>query len=139
MALSISKARPGAGACVEITLTRADVGIIACAVRSELASEWERIFATPLPGREGISRIRAILDGYEGMLDTLEPLGPRADVEIECPVSQLDVVSHDLLGGVGERTDDHRVAVCAMVEHLLTAMHGSREGDRERFDLATTG
>lgn len=127
MALSITSARPGAGASVEIRLTRTDVGIVACAVRSELASECERILATTLPCREDISRIRAILDVYEGMLDTLEPFGPRADVEIECPVFQLDVVTHDLLGGVEERTDHHRVAVCATVQHLLSEMHRSSE------------
>jgi hypothetical protein len=83
--------------------------------------------AAPLPGREDIVRIRTILDVYEGQLETLGWGEPQADVELECPTSQFDVIAHDLLGGPAEREDDHRVAVCAMVQHLLTEMRGRLE------------
>jgi hypothetical protein len=125
MAVSDTQAQPGV-VHVGITLTPADVNIIARAIRSELASTWEEILAAPLPGREDIVRIRTILDVYEGQLETLEWGEPQADVELECPTSQFDVIAHDLLGGL-DREDDHRVAVCAMVQHLLTEMRGRLE------------
>jgi hypothetical protein len=127
MAASITYAEPGAGVHVGIMLTPADVNMIARAIHSELASEWEEILAAPLPGREDIVRIRTILDIYERQLETLGWGEPEADVEIECPTSQFDVVAHDLLGGLEERKDDHRVAVCATVQHLLTEMRGRLE------------
>lgn len=122
MAVSVTNAQPGAGVHVGITLTPADVNMIARVIHSEFASKWDEILAAPLPGREDIVRIRTILDVYEWQLETLGWGVPQADVEIECPTSQFDVVAHDLLGGLEERKDDHRVAVCAMVQHLLTEM-----------------
>jgi hypothetical protein len=127
MGVSNTHAQPGAVVHVGITLTPADVNIIASAIRSELASTWEEILAAPLPGREDIVRIRTVLDVYEGQLETLGWGEPQADVELECPTSQFDVIAHDLLGGPPERKDDHRVAVCAMVQHLLTEMRGRPE------------
>jgi hypothetical protein len=127
MAVSNTQAQPGAVVHVGITLTPADVNIVARAIRSELASTWEEILAAPLPGREDIVRIRTVLDVYEGQLETLGWGEPQADVELECPTSQFDVIAHDLLGGPPERKDDHRVAVCAMVQHLLTEMRGRPE------------
>jgi hypothetical protein len=127
MAVSATHAQPDAGVHVGVTLTPGDVNIIARAIRSELASKWEEILAAPLPRREDIVRIRTILDVYEGQLEALEWGEPHADVELDCPTSQFDVVAHDLLGGLAERKDDHRVAVCAMVQHLVTEMRGRLE------------
>jgi hypothetical protein len=127
MAVLVTRAQPGAVVRVGVTLTPADVNIIASAIRSELASTWEEILAAPLPGREDIVRIRTVLDVYEGQLETLGWGEPEADVELECPTSQFDVIADELLGGP-ERKDDHRVAVCAMVQHLLTEMRGGLEG-----------
>src|SRR5580700_1514355 len=87
MAVLITRAQPGAVVHVGVTLTPADVNIIASAIRSELASTWEEILAAPLPGREDIVRIRTILDVYEGQLETLGWGEPEADVELECPTS----------------------------------------------------
>jgi hypothetical protein len=127
MAVSITNAQPGAGVYVGITFSPADVNIIARAIRSELASEWQEILAAPLPGHEDIVRIRTMLDVYEGQLETLGWGEPQADVEIECPTSQLDVVAQELLGGLEETEYDHRLAVCATVQHLLTEMRGKLE------------
>jgi hypothetical protein len=127
MAVSTTNGKPGAGVYVGITLTPADVNMIARAIRSELASEWEEILAAPVLRREDITRIRTILDFYERQLEALGWGDPQADVEIECPTSQFDVVAHDLLGGLEESKDHHRVAVCAMVQYLLTDMRGRLE------------
>jgi hypothetical protein len=124
MAVSITNAQPSAGVHVGITLTPADVNMIARAICNELASEWEEILAAPVLRREDIVRIRTILDVYEGQLETLGWGESQADVELECPTSQFDVIAHDLLGGLAGSEDDHRVAVCAMVEYLLTEMRG---------------
>ena len=128
MAVSVKDAHRSAGACVWIALTPADVDVIACAIRSELASALDAPFAAPQPGREEIARIRRILDVYEGQLEELEWGEPRAAIVVECPTYQLDVVASDLGDGPGERKDSHRVAVCAMVQHLLAQVRGRLEG-----------
>jgi hypothetical protein len=127
MSTSITSAQPGAGVCVGITLTPADVNIIARAIRSQLASEWAEILAVPVPGREDILRIRTILEVYEGQIETLEGGDSRADIEMECPTAQVDAVTSDLLDRPEERNQDHRVAVCAMLQHLLSELHGKLE------------
>jgi hypothetical protein len=127
MAVSVRDAQRTAGACVWITLTPADVNVIASAIRSELASKLDATFAAPLPGPEEIARIRRILDVYERQLEELEWGEPQADIVIECPTSQLDVVASDLRDGRGARQDGHRVAVCAMVQHLLAQARGRLE------------
>ena len=115
------------GDCVWITLTPADVKVLACAIRSELASALDATLAAPLPGREEIVRIRRILDVFERQLDELEWGEPQADIVIECPTSQLDVVASDLGDDPGERRNGHRVAVCAIVQHLLGQARGRLE------------
>jgi len=92
MAVSNMHAQPGAVVHVGITLTPADVNIVARAIRSELASTWEEILAAPLPGREDIVRIRTVLDVYEGQLETLGWGEPQADVEVE--MSNVSIRRH---------------------------------------------
>jgi hypothetical protein len=128
MAVSVRDAHRTAGAGVWITLTPADVNVIACAIRSELASALDATVAASLPGREEIARIRRILDVYERQLEELEWGKPRADIVMECPTSQLDIVESDLRDGTGESKNSHRVAVCAMVQHWLAQARGRLEG-----------
>jgi hypothetical protein len=128
MAVSVKDAHRTAGGCVWITLTPTDVNVIACAIRSELASALDATFAAPLPGREEIARIRRILDVYERQLEELEWGEPEADIVVECPTSQLDVVASDLGDGPGERKNSHRVVVCAMVHYLLAESRERLEG-----------
>jgi hypothetical protein len=128
MAVSVRDVHRSAGAGVWITLTPADVNVVACAIRSELASALDATLAAPLPGRKEIARVRRILDVYERQLEELEWGEPEADMVIECATSQLDVVASDLRDGPGERKDSHRVAVCARVQHLLAQARGRLEG-----------
>jgi hypothetical protein len=128
MAVSVRDAHRTAGAGVWITLTPADVNVIACAIRSELASALDATVAHPLPGREEIATIRRILDVYERQLAELEWGEPQADIVMECPTSQLEIVASDLRDGAGKRQDSHRVAVCAMVQHLSAQARGRLEG-----------
>jgi hypothetical protein len=130
MAVSTSDADPSAEVRVGITLTPADVNIIAGAICSELACKWAETFIAPLPGREDIVRIRAILDLHERQLETLEWGEPETDVEIECPTARLNVVAHDLLDGRRGTEEDHRLAVCAVIQHLLTEVHQASGFDR---------
>jgi hypothetical protein len=128
MAVSVRDADRSAGACVSIALTPADVNVIACAIRSELASTLDATLGAPLPGPEEIARIRRILDVYEQQLEELEWGEPEADIVMECPTSQLDLVASDLRDGPGNRKNSHRVAVCAIVQHLLAQARGRLEG-----------
>ena len=127
MAASDTSAAPVAGIRVGITLTPADVKVVECALRSELAAECAEILAAPLPGRDDIERIRTIVDAYAEQFEMLQWGDPRADIEMDCPTSQLDTVVLDLLDGGENRSEDHRVAVCAMLEHLLSDLHGRLE------------
>jgi hypothetical protein len=127
MAASTTSAAPVAGVCVGITLTPADVKVVECALRSELAAECAEILAGPLPGRDEIERISTIVDAYAQQFEMLQWGDPRADIEMDCPTSQLDTVALDLLDGGEIGGEDHRVAVCAMLEHLLNELHGRPE------------
>ncbi len=127
MAASITSAEPIVGVRVGVTLTPAEVKVIERAIRSELAAECAEILAAPLPGREEIERIRMIIDAYAEQFETLEWGDPRSDIELDCPTSQLDTVALDLVDGGEDRRQDHRVAVCATLEHLLAELHGRLE------------
>jgi hypothetical protein len=111
---------------VGVTLTPADVNVIARALFRELATECARILASPLPNREDVARIRTLLDVYEGQIEMLGWGVGLADVKLDCPTNKLDTVADDLLCFAEEGSQDHRVTVCALLEHFLTELQGKQ-------------
>ena len=126
MSASTTDAGAGVGTYVGITLTPADCKVIAGALRSDFAAECQQILAAPRQDREDVVRIRAFLDIYAGQIETLGWGNGRADIEMDCPTNQLDTVAHDVHSLAEERSPDHRLAVCAMLEHFLRELHGTR-------------
>jgi hypothetical protein len=116
----------GVGTHVGVTLTPADRDVIAQALRTDLATECQQILAAPLPGREELARLRSLFDVYSRQIETLGGGDGPADIEMVCPTQELDTVARDLLGVAMERSSDHRLAVCAMLEHFLRELHGAR-------------
>jgi hypothetical protein len=126
MSASVTSAGGGVGTYVGITLTPSDRDVIAQALRSDLAIECQRILATPLPGREDVARLRALVDIYARQIETLGWGNGAAEIEMACPTRELDTVAGDLLRFAMETSSDHRLAVCAMLEHFLTELHGAQ-------------
>ena len=56
--------QPEAGGSVAVRVTPAQAKDIAAAIRSELACACGETLAAPVPGREDIARLRAIIDIY---------------------------------------------------------------------------
>jgi hypothetical protein len=126
MSASTSNTGAGVGRYVGVTLTPADRNVIARALRSDVAAECQQILAAPLPDREDVVRIRALLDVYARQIETLGWGNDPADIEMGCPTYQLDTVARDLLGFAMEKSPDHRLAVCAVLEHFLRELDGAR-------------
>jgi hypothetical protein len=125
MSASTTNAGGGVGTYVEITLTPADRNIIASALRSDLAAECQQILTAPLPDREDVGRIRALLDVYARQIETLGWGDGEALIDLDCPTDHLDTVARDLPGFAIERSPDHRLAVCAVLEHFLGELHAA--------------
>jgi hypothetical protein len=125
MSASSTSAGGGVGTHVGVTLTPADRDIIAQALRSDLAAECQRILAAPVPGREDVARLRALLDVYSRQIETLGWGNGPADIEMVCPTQEFDAVARDALLFAMERSSDHRLAVCAMLEHFLRELYGA--------------
>jgi hypothetical protein len=125
MSASTTNAGTGVGTYVGITLTRADRTVIATALRSDFAAECQQILTNPLPDREDVLRIRALLDVYARQIETLDWGNGPEDIEMECPAYQLDTVARDLPNFVTESSPDHRLAVCAVLEQFLRELHGA--------------
>jgi hypothetical protein len=126
MSASSTGAGGGVGTHVGVTLTPADRDVIAQALHSDLATECQKILAAPLPGPEDLARLRAVLDVYSRQIETLGWGDGPADIEMICPTQELDTVARDLLGFAMERSSDHRLAVCAMLEQFLRELHGAQ-------------
>jgi hypothetical protein len=126
MSASPTNAGAGVGTYVGITLTPADRNVVAQALRNDVAAECHQVLAAPLPDRQDVVRIRALLDVYARQIETLGWGNDPADIEMDCPTYQLDTVARDLLNSAIETSPDHRVAVCAVVEHFLRELHGAR-------------
>ncbi len=126
MSASTTNAEVGVGTYVGITLTPADRNVIAKALRSDFAAECQQILATPLPDREDIARLRALLDVYASQIETLDWGNGSAHIEMDCPTYQLDTVARDLLSFAIDQSPDHRLAVCAVLEHFLRELHDTR-------------
>jgi hypothetical protein len=125
MSASTTTARAGVGTNVGVTLTPADRHVIAQALRSDVAAECQQVLAAPLPDREDVVRISALLDVYARQIETLGAGNDPADIEMDCPSYQLDTVARDLLSFAVENSPDHRLAVCAVLEHFLRELHGA--------------
>jgi hypothetical protein len=125
MSASTTNAGAGVGTYVGITLTRADRNVITTALRSDFAAECQQILNNPLPDREDILRIRALLDVYARQIETLDWGNGPDDIEMECPAYQLDTVARDLPNFATESSPDHRLAVCAVLEQFLRELHGA--------------
>lgn len=121
-----TNAGAGAGTYVGIRLTTADRKVIARALRSDLAAECQAILGAPRLDREDVVRIRALLDIYAGQIETLGVGNGAADIEVDCPTYQLDTVARDLLSFTEPRGPDHRLAVCAILEHFLRELDAAR-------------
>jgi hypothetical protein len=72
MSASTANAGVGVGTYVGITLTPADRNVIAQALRSDLAAQCQQILATPLPDRDDVVRIWALLDVYASQIEALD-------------------------------------------------------------------
>ncbi len=121
--MATTTANPGAATHVEITLTRADRGVIANAIRSDLAAECQQILKSRLPDREDVVRIKALLDVYARQIETLDWSDGPTHLEMVCPTNQLDTVARDLPDFTPDQSLDHRLGVCALVEHFLRELH----------------
>jgi len=126
MTAAATNAGGDAGTYVGITLTPADCDVIAKAVRTDFAEQCQQILGAPLPDRTDVVRIRALLDVYARQIETLEWGNGPADIEMDCPIYQLDTVARDLPSSAIETRRDHRLAVCAMVGHFLRELDGAR-------------
>jgi hypothetical protein len=126
MSASTTNVGAGVGTYVGITLTPADRNVVAQALRTDVAAECQQILAAPLPDRGDVMRIRALLDVYARQIETLGWGNDPADIEMDCPTYQLDTVARDLLSSAIEKSPDHRLAVCAVLEHFLRELHGAQ-------------
>ncbi len=120
-----TSAGAGVETYVEVTLTPNDRNVIARALRSDLAAECQRILTAPLPDRDDVTRIRALLDVYARQIEAIGWGDGLTDIEMDCPIYQLDTIAQDLLNFAMETSPSHRLAVCAMLEHLLRELHGA--------------
>lgn len=112
-------------AYVGITLTPADRNVVAQALRTDVAAECQQVLAAPLPDREDVVRLRALLDVYARQIEALGWGNDPADIEMDCPADQLESVG-DLPSLAVDKSRDHRLAVCAVLEHFLRELRGAQ-------------
>jgi hypothetical protein len=112
-------AQTEAGAYVPVMLTPAQAKDIACAIRTEIMSEFGHTLAAPVPRPDDIARLRTTIDRYAEQLDLLDWGEPSSEIEIACPRDLFATVAHELEEGGEEAVPERDVAVCAVVAHLL--------------------
>jgi hypothetical protein len=112
-------AQAEAGAYVPVMLTPAQAKDIACAIRTEIMSEFGHALDTPVPRPDDIARLRTTIDRYAEQLELLDWGEPSSEIEIACPRDLFATIAQELQEGGEETVPERDVAVCAVVAHLL--------------------
>jgi len=82
---------------VRVRLTRAQAQQVAQSLRTSLTDECEQVLTGVRPGREELTRLRALVDLYMDQLDMIAWGEPAGAVEMVCPRAILETVARDLL------------------------------------------
>ncbi|MBV9604530.1 MAG: hypothetical protein JO027_05465 [Solirubrobacterales bacterium] len=88
---------------IGVTLSPLLAREVARALRIQLAAEFDRPFAEPLPSREDAARLRRVLDLCVDQLETLAWGEPSGEVRMAAPRPLLETIAQDLLDGGHER------------------------------------
>jgi hypothetical protein len=107
------------GPYVPVMLTPGQARDIACAIRTEILSEFGHSLAAPVPRPDDIARLRSTIDLYAEQLELLDWGEPSSNIEIECPRDLFTTIAQELQEGGEESVPERDVAVCAVVAHLL--------------------